>query len=454
MNTHVLDIARRFRSNALISTAAATGAMRSLNIVLGFFVMILVANGLGAHDFGLFAFAISIAALGSVVMRSGLPLFIVREGAAAAAKNDWSRYHAAMRFSTVAGLTVSASVVVLLFVIFAFPVSQKSSEFVLPGIVGAIGACIMTFNILVQARLRAAMEVTRAYASEFLVMQGSMFVMILALWLYDGLSLNTVLAAFLSSWLMASATSIYWWRKYRPAFSSSPEQKLPWARWWRATGALFLLGGTFLVVGKVEALFLAAVAGPTAIGCFVLAFRIASVTSVAGAAVSSFFSPALSKMNAIDGNTELPEQIRTATVIDVSASILIAVGVSVFSWGVIPLVAPDLSEVRYLTPIIAAGYVVASLAGRSFDMAAMLGSAKGATAAAAITLPLYVVMLFLVTPVFYEVGAAIVTAGTIAFYAILLNVIVYRETGMRSDLLAVTIAPIATSGTPPHKAAE
>lgn len=436
MNASALYDARRLFTNTLASSAATIGAMRVSNIAMGFLVMVLLANKIGAHDFGLFAFALSVTAIGSVIMRLGLPLFIVRESTAAAAKNDWGAYQAIARFSAITGLGSMLGIAAIMGFAFVAPMAIIDSEFFVPGLVGVLGASLMTLCTFMQARLRGVMEVTRAYAPEFIVMQGSMLIIILLLWATNRLSLDGALAAFVSAWLIAAASSIYLWTKYRPEFSPQPMQIIPWTQWLRMSGSLFLLGLTPLIIGKVEVFFLAAVAGPSAIGSFVFAFRIASVTSIAGFSVSSMFSPTISKLKAAGDKGQLVRLIRTATILNAAASTIIATGVCLFCWIAVPMIAPDLSGARYLTPILAVGFVAASLAGRSFDIAAMIGSAKGAIAAAAITLPLYAAMLFFATPAYHEIGAAIATAAAITIYAALLNIIIYRETGLRSDVFA------------------
>ena len=437
MIARAYSVTANYFAAPLASNAAQIGGMRLINVALGFVTTVILIRSLGAYAFGLFAFGVSVAAMFSIVTRLGLPLLIVREGTAARARNDWAAYHGVMQYSTRAGFVLVTVTATIILAVFAGPTPLADTEYATPGVVGVLGGCLMTINALLQARLRGAMEISRAYASEFLVMQGAMLLFIAALALLHSLTLERAFLAFLASWAMATAMSLYWWRGHKTNIPWTQPKSKPWKKLSGVTLSLFCLGLTMLFIGKIETLFLAAFAGPDAVANFALAFRVASVTSIAGFAISSLFGPRLSDLNARGADRVLLKEIRTATVVNAAASISIAVGVSLVGWVAIPVIAPELTTARYITPIIALGFVLASFTGRSFDLAAMFGSNNSGIMAAVLTLPVFIALLFALTPAYGLVGAASATAIATTLDVVLLCIIVYHQTGLRSDILSI-----------------
>lgn len=105
--------ARRIRADSLRTqfVAGVLGSMglKGLNAVLMLAVSMTLARALGPHDYGIYAFALSVVAMLSLPATMGLPMLLVREVAKYHLQEDWRSLRGLLRRSNQAVLALSVA---------------------------------------------------------------------------------------------------------------------------------------------------------------------------------------------------------------------------------------------------------------------------------------------------------------------------------------------------------
>jgi len=84
---------------SLVKSVAENGLVRILGILASFTVGIQLARGLGVTNFGYYSIALSVITLAEIPSEFGLPTYVTREVAAAAARNESHELFAVIRWA-------------------------------------------------------------------------------------------------------------------------------------------------------------------------------------------------------------------------------------------------------------------------------------------------------------------------------------------------------------------
>jgi O-antigen/teichoic acid export membrane protein len=97
----------------LVRSMLGTAGIQAACMALAFLLGIQLTRGLGAHGYGVYAFAMSAAALLGIPSEFGLPILVIREVVAARSRQAWERLKGLMIFGSGAVLVTSLAIALL-----------------------------------------------------------------------------------------------------------------------------------------------------------------------------------------------------------------------------------------------------------------------------------------------------------------------------------------------------
>lgn len=270
----------------------AGAAMEGHSLVLGLVISILLARGLGVADFGTFASFQAVVFVGLAVMRTGGPLLIVREIAAALSSG---------KLSTVRGMTLVSDRYVLCLAVlvagiaggtFVLLDTAKATLFATGLGVAYLWAALSIFDGV----SRGFGAVLLGRAAELVVRPLVLAVALSAIFLYGGgITLTAAILLFAASILVGLLFSLV--VRLLVARAEGLRAATPEVHWWPWGKSLLQLGaigilGTLSV--QLEVLMLTSLATPEEVGLYRAASQIGLLTALGLGIVNLQLAPQFS----------------------------------------------------------------------------------------------------------------------------------------------------------------
>ena len=396
-------------------------ALRAAGAVAGVVVTGLLTRQLGPRGFGQLSLILSVAMLVSTVAELGTTYVTVAEMAARPGRRgELSAGFVALR--AVAGCVMAAAGGIVLVLLLHGP--DESADLAAVAVMASVPlAAISGLTVLHQARLRPEIPAGLSLGQSLLwlvaVILAGTFEAPLSFYGLAFLVTGLVQAA--SSWLTVRG-EVLWWSRSGSAARSILSRSWP-------LGVATVLGAVYY---RLDAVLVFRLAGSTAAGFYLAAYRFLDVLQLAPIALVSVLLPLLSRTWA-RGNREGFESILCLAItvaagiaLPVAAGGIVAGGrVAVAVLGAEFRPAGDALAVLLLAFVsIATGYVYAA-------MLVAVGQVRVLAVVAALAAFASVTADLLVIPVWGAVGAAWVTVGVEYFVSSSLAVWIARHVGLR-----------------------
>jgi O-antigen/teichoic acid export membrane protein len=420
---------------------AAVGTL-SLNLSLKMLTLlanILLARGLGASGYGMYASTMAMLFLLGVPTTLGLPILVIRMLATYRVHRQWG---------LMRGLLVRANAVVFVLSIIiaglaalivwtmarSLPTVQVHTLWwafaVLP---------IMALGALRSATLRGLHHVILGQLSENLIAPGT-FVLSLAacIYLLHGTSLTPSLAMALQFTAVLAGFAVGTWLLLRnlPEELRTATPGYETRIWVRSAIPLLLLGATNLLNTQTGILMLAAIKGSTAAGLYQAASRGAELVALLLIVVNMVIQPRISSLYAARDMQRLQHVVTLAARVALLGAIPFAFVLIVFGRSILAKVfGPEFAQGSSCMTILCIGQIFNAATGSVGLILNMTGHERDALIGMCVGAATNILLNALLIPRWGIEGAAVATGMGMVAWNVVLVVLVRRRTGLVSTAL-------------------
>ena len=423
--------------------ASSTAALKVLNTGLMFVTAILLARFLGVEEYGAFAYAMSWVTLLGVFAGLGLAPVIVADVAVYHQKSDWAHIRGILRFSLAA--VAAAGILSALAMAGAAWLMHRDDQALYTAL---LIACLLLplkgLLLPLGATQNGLHQVTFAQIPTLLVMPAAFLVLIGA-----AFSLKLVepssRSAMTLQLLAVSVALLFAVLLLRNGLAAAGRpRRLPRplfeGRTWIAGGLpMILMGSMFMVNSNADILMLGALAGPEKAGIYKAAARGAELLTFGLVIVSVPLGPVVASLYAAGDTERLQlELVRWARVAFAPTLVLGAVFLFKGEWF-LRLFGADFvtDEARAALAILTLGQLVHAGAGPVGLLLIMTGRRTATAWVMTIAALSNVALNAVLIPSFGVLGAAIATASTTAFFALLLVRYTVRHMRLHTTVLSL-----------------
>jgi O-antigen/teichoic acid export membrane protein len=437
----VLNAARRWVGVAigqsgtrarLIRGAVGSGAVQMAALGTSLLLAVVLARGLGAEGYGIYAYAIALLNLLLVVAEAGVPTRLMREVAVARAGARWASVRGDLRtgLALIAGVALVVAVAGACVVVVVDPALATAEA----------RTCLLMLAVLpvvgvakgLAYALRGLDRVVLAQACEILLRPAmALGLLAAAFWFLPQLRLpEGAMAAQLLSAAAVAGLAAVWLRRCLPGGVPAPEPRAL-GRWLRGALPFALIGGAGVLNTQTDIIMLGWFRSDAEVGAYRIAQQGGLLTLLVLQAAQSVLGPAFGRSYAAGDTTALRGQFRWAARWVAAGTVPVAGVLIVFAQPIVEAVfGPAFALAAGPMAILAAGYLgnvafgpvglLLQMAGRERKTAWVLWATVGLNAGLnALLIPLYGVY-----------GGALATAVAVVLYHAGLRAIAVRDLGV------------------------
>lgn len=414
-------------------TAIALG-VQILGIGVTYMMQVFLARWLGATQYGVYEFVISIGTLLGFLAGLGLPNSTLRFIPKYTVTEDWGRLRGVVwgswRYVLISSLVVTAIAAGLLLGWGGF-----NSD------IATVSLLLGVSTIPLQALIRHQREMSRgiknmALAYVPLTVVFPLLVIASAFFYRNALSSNR---AIIITWLglsVAIALQLWIFNRQLPQQCSHTPAIYSRGEWFAVALPLLFNDSAFVVLSQTDTIMTGAILGSLQVGIYSAAFKTAAGTSFILAGVNAIAAPMFATLHA-QGDYEGLQQL-TATVARwmFYPTLVFALILIIFGDRVLGLFGEEFVAARWTMTILIVGQLVNVGAGSVGYLMQMTGHQKQSAIVMGCTAILNLVLNAVLIPAFGIMGAAIATATTMALWNIWLHQLVVKHLGVKPSIIS------------------
>lgn len=428
---------RYLASGSIRASAALAFGLKGASILLSLFVGVILARLLGAEEFGIYAFALSVATLLSIFSQFGLPNFLTREIAKEEQRGNWRAIRELWRWSNQVALAFSAIAVVLSGIALAVFWGKLPAGQNLALVLGLILVPVLVLSAIRSAALRGLRKVLASVYPESLLrpvlmtslLAGAYFLLDRNLRGAEAVALNLVSAAIILALLSLLL------RKSWPSGTPSSELNgvADRSAWLASARSMALVAAIGQIIKQTDVLMLGLLVAPAEVGLYRVALQGAALIELGQVAAFWVVGPYFARLHAKADTAALQKLARmNAMAVFALATLTYLVFVLFGRQIVVTIMGAEFAGAENYILILGLGQLAnAFFASVSFFLS-MTGHEK------LVSRVLFFVMLFNIAlnlsliPLFGPMGAAAATAISMAIQNIILYRLARRVTGIRT----------------------
>jgi O-antigen/teichoic acid export membrane protein len=314
---------------SLVKSVAQNGVVRMVGILASFAVGVQLARGLGVTNFGYYSIALSVITLAEIPSEFGLPTYVTREVAAAAARNESHEVLAIIRWAKRSCQWVALAIAAIVFVIALLLRELYSRTLLECLLIGAPAIPLMAFARVRSGAIWGLNRVARAQIPET-VIRPLIFSFMLGLAYVLHLSLGPQLAMglFFVAVVVVLAFSSMWLRQALPEGPAEPRATRK--RSITSSAPMGLMEGMRVIQGELSIVLAGLVAVPAVVGLL----RIANVAAMTAAVPLVFVvqvgMPLMAKLHAIDDHVKLQKVVTAVAQAQFAGVVLLSLPLFLF----------------------------------------------------------------------------------------------------------------------------
>jgi O-antigen/teichoic acid export membrane protein len=239
------------------------------------------------------------------------------------------------------------------------------------------------------------------------------------------------LAAFVALFALAAHFS----HVFRTAMNANVDYS-GWRSWFGVSIPMLLLGATQELMNQLEVLFLGIFAGPSQAAQFAVAWRLASLTPFALAALAAIGAPLVASAYYRGAQAELQHVSRFVARIGLSFAVVVAVGLLVGGNWLLGLFGPGFSDAYPVVVVLLAGGIVNAFTGIVGYLTILTGRERPALVILVGALLLSITLNFLLIPRFGAFGAACASSAVTCSWNLSMLLYVRRMLGIDASAIA------------------
>ncbi|NNM71152.1 lipopolysaccharide biosynthesis protein [Enterovirga aerilata] len=422
---------RRAGANRDGRAGAQVLAARLLGAALAYAAQILAARYLGREGFGVYALALVwLTVLGHLSV-GGTNQALCRYVAQALATGDHAIVRGFVRFGIVFALAAGACIGLAAISVVALVPGLVDSIYVLPLAIGFLAVPLLAIQDNLEAVARALGRPLLGIGPAYVVRQGA------SVLVFAGLALSPVVPSPGIALIGAAAALLVGIAVQVVLLRAALRQAVPAGKpryelrvWLRTALPIALVDTTELLLLNADLLVVGLFLPPESVAIYFAATRIAQILEYVRYSGSAATAQRFAALDAMGRRADLHRLIALVTVATSGLTLAGAVALSAAAPFLLGLFGPDFTPAAYLVPILAAGMVVACLAGPGEDVLTMLGQERVCALSFALALVLNLGLLVMLIPAFGLAGAAAASAATMACRSLMLAAYAYQRLGI------------------------
>lgn len=421
-------------ASRIIRGAGITFAIQVSGVILAYAAQVLLARWLGTTEYGRYTYALSWATLLSVPAGLGLNVAVLRYIPQYRAKKEPGLLHGVMRRSRQLALgagTVVAALVCGVALLFASP------EYAVPLAIGVWLTPLLVLMNLYTGMSRALRRVTVAFAPPLVLRHVLLICGLFALVLLWGEIDST--QALLISLATLSAIVLFQGFMFRRTVTSRVEAAAPEysSREWLNVSTPLLVSLTFgTLITQVGLIILGIFGSPDEVGIYNAAVKTALFVNFVLVAINALAAPTFASLHAQGRREELQRLLDRLAHVIFWPSLVISVGLVVFSGLVLGMFGEGFMAARTAMAILVAGQLVNAGAGAVGYLTDLTGYQRQGVWVRGWSTLLCVLMSLVLIPFYGIPGAAVATAVSVAVKNILLHRVASRNLGVSASILS------------------
>lgn len=430
------DASREQASFARSTTIAI--AIRVAGLGLSYLVQVSLARWLGKTEFGIYEYVVSWALLLQVPAELGLPAAVLRFVPEYRVRQEWGRWRGIVRggWWVTAGMGVALSTAIALAVSWATRVHPFAYADAL-----AVGIWLVPLFAIAEFQLEAARagnSILLAFVPIQILWPLSLLAIGGGVWLQTRSPLESTTMLAISSLSLSAIVLVQgvgvWQRLERETEAAEPVYAY---REWLAVALPLLLQGAFqILLRQTDIVMVGSLVGPEAAGFYSVAVKVSTSVSFFLQTANMVAAPTYATLYAKGDRDQLQAFISTVGVWIFYPTLAGALVLISFAGPILSLFGADFvaasGELRWL----AIGEIVSSLCGSVGYLMAVTGQQNRSVVVFGCAALANVVGNAIAVPLLGSIGAAIVTAMTLAMWNLWLSVLVVKHIGVRAFVFA------------------
>ena len=423
-------------TNKLKKAAIGSLSIKLVNIALGFFVTIVLANVMTSYEFGIYSYVFSIASLMSIPARFGIQKLLLRETARGMALENRELVKGLWVWGGSCVIALSIFSCACYFLVFYFQSLDKQAIYYDTALIGAFLIPLMALASVRAGILQGLGYIVYAHIPEQLLRPLFFIIIVFIVTTFFLVDMSSEYVIFLhtSVWLFVFIIGVcFLWLKKPASIDKNLKAKYNCAVWLRAVIPLGLTGVMYQINTYADILILGYWVEPEEIGIYRIAIQLALLIALGMQVVEMFVSPMIAKLYA-EGSIK---RLRRLVAICSMVSFVMAGGIYILLNFVGEFVIEmffgiDFIKAYTILLVLGFGQVVSSFFGSLGPLASMTGheglAAKCIMASAIIN----VLLNFLLIPFFGVMGAAAATAISVVVRNIYLWFSIFKKVKINS----------------------
>jgi O-antigen/teichoic acid export membrane protein len=424
-STDVFGILVRGAGIALLIQIAGNG--------IGYAVQILLARWLGASSYGVFTYLITWAQVFSIVAILGLDLGVVRFVPEYLVQQDWNRLRGILRWSRqtvlAAGIILAGTSGVILFLL--RPIQSAAVTLVLGSLLIPLFAVSEIQTEIIRSTKRIAWAYTPPILLQPILLLGMAFVF---LRIFGVLTDYDAVAAFLISLCLVTifqagvVRRIFsgWTRNVAAAYNSK--------EWLRVSLPILMNAVFSIILLKVDTLMVGYFLGSEEVGIYGAAVKTAMMVGITLQAANTIVAPMIASYYARRDMAGLQEVVSLATLGSFGASLVIGLGVVLFSGPILGAFGAEFVRARMPMLLLILGQLVNVGSGSVGMLMVLTGHERQSMVILGLCALIISGLCLAVIPVFGIIGAAVVSMLGISLWNIWIYRLVVQYLGIRPSV--------------------
>lgn len=394
--------------------------------------IILMARFLGAEEFGIFAFAISIVTLLSMVSELGLPTVITRFGAIYFFKNQFEFFKGIVRFTN--SRIIIASLVLVLGVVITYFAGIIKPEYESAVLLASPLVLLLALSRVRSAILTAIEKVNIAQFPEMIFRPSLLIISILLLYYFDKISAINVLILYIIVNVIVYLIGEWLVKRHSKTIKLVKQVDFERKKWIASAFPLFLLGGIQMIGVQSDIFLLGFFADSEDVGIFKSMYQISLLIIFSLTAVNAISAPKIVRLYESNNVEGLKKLVINFCLINLIFSLIIAFPFYFYGDYFINLLYGEEYVVGFVClQILIIGRIINTVFGISSQFLKMMGEEKKAANGVLLGALISVVLNIILIPRFGLIGAAYASAISLAFWNLFLFLILVRKLWFNFD---------------------
>ncbi len=398
----------------LIRGGIGSVVIRVVHLILEFTLAMMLARILGAHDYGIYAYAFAQMRILAIPAQAGLPTLAVREVAAYQARKEWAH----LRGLLIRMNQITFSLAVLIGIIAAFVawvlMERDWTEQYETFLWALVLLPLMALGNIRGSALRGLHRVVLGQLPENVLRPGFFVFLILASTMFAG-SVNMMPSAAMAMHAVSAAIAfgIGAWllMRYLPENVKSVQPMYESRRWIRSAIPLSMIMGLMVINNQSAMIVLGIFSTPADVGLFGVALQVALVVTVPLTAVNVVIAPHISHLNTHGDLQKLRRVSTWSARIILLASLAIGAMLLVFGELILRTAfGEEFVRAYFSLAILCVGHCLGATVGASMILLNMTGNERRVRTAFAVAATINVLCSLVLIPILGLIGAAISVA--------------------------------------------